>query len=35
MACRYGQAIIWTYAGMLLIRTLGTNFNEIIIEIHT
>ena len=29
------QAIIWTYAGVLLIGTLGTNFNEISIEIHT
>ena len=29
------QAIIWTYAGMLLISPLGTNFNEILIEIHT
>ena len=29
------QAIIWTNAGMLLIRPLGTNFNEILIEIHT
>ena len=28
------QAIIWTNAGMLLIRPLGTNFNEILIEIH-
>ena len=29
------QAIIWTNAGILLIRTLGTNFNEILGEIHT
>ena len=29
------QAIIWTYAGILLIGPLGTNFNEILIEIHT
>ena len=29
------QAIIWTYVGILLIRPLGKNFNEIIIEIHT
>ena len=29
------QAIIWTNAGILLIETLGTNFNEILIEIHT
>ena len=28
------QAIIWTNAGILLIRTLGTNFNEILFEIH-
>ena len=28
------QAIIWTSAGILLIRPLGTNFNEIAIEIH-
>ena len=28
------QAIIWTNAGILLIRTLGTNFSEIIGEIH-
>ena len=28
------QAIIWTNAGMLLIGPLGTNFNEILIEIH-
>ena len=30
------HAIIWTNAGMLLIRTLGTtNFSEIFIKIHT
>ena len=29
------QAITWTNAGILLIGTLGTNFNEILIEIHT
>ena len=29
------QAIIWTNAGILLIRTLGTNFSEILIQIHT
>ena len=29
------QAIIWTNAGILLIGTLGTNFNEILMEIHT
>ena len=29
------QAIIWTNAGILLIGPLGTNFNEISIEIHT
>ena len=29
------QAIIWTNAGILLIRPLGTNFNEILIEIQT
>ena len=29
------QAIIWTNAGILLIRTLGTNFSEIFSEIHT
>ena len=29
------QAIIWTNAGILFIRTLGTNFSEILIEIHT
>ena len=29
------QAIIWTNAGILLIRTLGTNFREILGEIHS
>ena len=29
------QAIIWTNAGILLIVPLGTNFNEILIEIQT
>ena len=29
------QAIIWTNAGILLIEPLGTNFNEILIEIYT
>ena len=29
------QAIIWTNAGLLLIRTLGTNFSEILIKILT
>ena len=29
------QAIMWTNAGILLIGTLGTNFNEILSEIHT
>ena len=28
------QAIIWTNAGILLIRPLWTHFNEILIEIH-
>ena len=28
------QAIIWTNAGILLIRTSGTNFSEILGEIH-
>ena len=28
------QAIIWTNAGMLLIGPLGTNFNEILINIY-
>ena len=29
------QAIIWTNAGILLIEPFVTNFNEILIEIHT
>ena len=29
------QAIIWTNAGILLIRPLGTNLSEILIEIYT
>ena len=29
------QAIIWTNAGILFIGPLGTNFNEILIEIDT
>ena len=29
------QAIIWTNARILLIGPLGTNFNEILTEIHT
>ena len=29
------QAIIWTNAGILLIGPPGTNFSEILIEIHT
>ena len=28
------QAIIWTNDRMLLIRPLGTNFSEIVVEIH-
>ena len=28
------QAIIWTNVGILLIWTLGTNFSEILFEIH-
>ena len=28
------QVIFWTNAGILLIGTLGTNFSEILIEIH-
>ena len=31
----WSQAIIWANAGILLIGPLGTNFNEILIEIHT
>ena len=29
------QAIVWTNDGILLIRTLGTNFSEILSEIHS
>ena len=29
------QAIIWINAGIMLIGPLGTNFNEILIEIYT
>ena len=29
------QAITWTNVGILLIEPLGTNFNEMLIEIHT
>ena len=29
------QAIIWSNAGILLIRTLGTNFSEILSKIQT
>ena len=29
------QALIWTNAGILLIRTLGTNFSEVLGEIHS
>ena len=29
------ETIIWTNDGILLIGTLGTNFSEILIEIHT
>ena len=29
------QAIIWTNAGILFIEPSGTNFSEILIEIHT
>ena len=29
------QAIIWTNAGKLLVATLGTNFNEILIECYS
>ena len=32
---RRRQAIIWTDAGILLIRTLGTNFSEILGKIHS
>ena len=29
------QAITWSNAGILLIQTLGTNFSETLIKIHT
>ena len=29
------QAIIWTNAGILLVGPIGTNFGEILIEVHT
>ena len=29
------QAIIWTNAGILLVRTLGTNFSDILGKIHS
>ena len=29
------QAIIWNSAGILLIRPLGTNFSEILLEVDT
>ena len=29
------QAIIWTNAGIFLIGPLGTNFSEILMDIHT
>ena len=35
LSCGRRQAIIWTNAAVLLIRTLGTNFGEIVTEIHT
>ena len=35
LAPGWRQAIIWTNAGILLIGPLGTNFNEILSEIHT
>ena len=31
----WGQAIIWPNAGILIIRPIGTNFNEIAIQIYT
>ena len=34
MACRLVGAIIWTNGGILLIEPLGTNFSDILIEIH-
>ena len=35
MSPGWHQAIIWTNAGILLIRPLGTNFSEILIEIYS
>ena len=32
---RWCQAIIWTNAGVLLIRTLGTNFSEILSDLSS
>ena len=29
------QAIIWTNDGIMLIRPLGTNLNDILIKVHT
>ena len=34
LSANCSQAIIWTNVGILLIRTLGTNFSEIFSEIH-
>ena len=34
MACRLVGAIFWTNAEILLIGTLGTNVNQLLIEIH-
>ena len=34
LAASMRQAIVWTNAGLLSIGTLGTNFCEILIEIH-
>ena len=35
MPCHLNATIIWNNAGILLIRPLGTNSSEILIEIHT
>ena len=35
LSLRRHRAIIWTNAGILLIRPLGTKFSEILITIHT
>ena len=35
LSSRRHKAIIWTNTGILLIWTLGTNFNEILSEFHT